>query len=94
MPEWIPEVLQSWGPALIAGIVAYTAGSRRNRHDLIDQLQEERDKRQDEIEKLNQRVTAFYTDKHASRQYVSSLLDFIWQRKEPPPPEPPHGYIP
>lgn len=94
MPEWLLPILQSWGPALITGVVAYAAGSRRNRHDLIDQLQEERDKRSEEIEKLNIRITAFYTDKHASRQYVAALLDAIWQRKEPPPPEPPTGYIP
>ena len=39
-------------------------------------------------------VDRFMSDKAASREYVNRLKDAIWQRHDPPPPEPPVGYIP
>ncbi|WP_041684724.1 hypothetical protein [Renibacterium salmoninarum] len=94
MPQVIIDLLISCIPATITAIIAYLAGSSRRKHDIIDQLQEEREVRETQIAALQTRIDAFYTDKHASRIYVASLLDHIWQRKPPPPPDPPAGYIP
>lgn len=88
-----------------AGWLAYRAKSREDTQQLIDQLQEERQMFVNQLsaeraqmaadrKSYEERVDRFWADKAASRNYVGSLLDHIWLRKEPPPPEPPPGYIP
>lgn len=94
MPETLVTLLLACIPSTLTGIIAYLAGSSRRKHDMIDQLQEERTVREGQVAALQTRIDAFYTDKHASRQYVAALLDHIWQRQQPPPPDPPSGYIP
>lgn len=72
---------------------------------LIDQLQEERNRMDEKMEKqeqrhaddvsqLNKRITGFYADKSKSRHYIAALESHIYQGNPPPPPDPPHGYIP
>lgn len=72
---------------------------------LVDQLQEERNRldeklaaqaklHNDELDKLNKRITGFYADKHASRRYIASLERHIDLGLPPPPPKPPAGYVP
>ncbi|ABY23103.1 hypothetical protein RSal33209_1366 [Renibacterium salmoninarum ATCC 33209] len=94
MQPWISLVIATAVPAMLTSYVAFLAGLSRNRHSMIDQLQEERTLQEAQITDLEHRIDAFYADKHASRIYVAALLDHIWQRKEPPPPDPPAGYIP
>lgn len=94
MPETLVTLLLACIPSTLTGIIAYLAGASNRKHDMIDQLQEERTSRETQIAALELRIDAFYTDKHASRIYVASLIDHIWQRQQPPPPDPPAGYIP
>lgn len=94
MQPWISIFIATSVPAVLTSYVAFLAGLSRNRHAMIDQLQEERSLREVQIADLERRIDAFYADKHASRIYVAALLDHIWQRKAPPPPDPPPGYIP
>lgn len=109
MSQWIIDLLIGIGGPLIAGATGVYIGTRVDRnktiadartearteaHAMIDQLQEEKLERQTEVIRLETRINEFYADKHASRIYVASLLDHIWQRKQPPPPDPPAGYIP
>lgn len=81
------------------------AAAKADSHAMIDQLQEERNQVEAKlgkeigdgaakVERLEKRIDIFYADKHASRLYVAALLDHIWQRKQPPPPDPPAGYVP
>lgn len=109
MAQWIISLLVGFGGPLIAGATGIYIGARVDRnktiadartearteaHAMIDQLQEERTVREGQVSALQSRIDGFYTDKHASRIFVASLIDHIWQRKQPPPPEPPAGYIP
>lgn len=92
----------------VGGILATWAVARKTAREdtqaLIDQLQEERTAFVEQLEKeragmredrvsYESKIDALWTDKAASRQYVGALTDHIWQRKDPPPPEPPAGYI-
>lgn len=72
---------------------------------IIDQLQEERKSKDDQLnkeraaslaerEKYERRIDQFWGEKAVSRLYVNALQDHIWQRKDPPPPNPPEGYVP
>lgn len=100
MPTWLPPVLGFAGVAL--GVIASMIGSRitASKHKaelqlaLVDQLQEERDRLDEKIDKMNVRITAFYADKHASRRYIASLENHIDNGNPPPPPAPPAGYVP
>ena len=109
MSQWIIDLLIGIGGPLIAGATGIYVGTRLDRsktvadaktearteaHAMIDQLQEERAVRESQVAVLQARIDSFYTDKHASRIFVAALIDHIWQRKQPPPPEPPAGYIP
>lgn len=102
------------------GLIGHFVTSKRSRKELeantkkeidavqqqlIDQLQEERDRLDDKLEKqekrhaedvdkLNRRITGFYADKSASRKYIGMLESHIFQGKPPPPPAPPSGYVP
>lgn len=78
--------------------------SRETTQQLIDQLQEERNHADDQlqrereasaakVDKLSAQIDRFFTDKAASRKHVAALNDHIWQRRDPPPPDPPAGYI-
>lgn len=93
----LPVMLASVATSAATAIGAFLLGASRRKHDMIDQLQEERDIRAKQIADLEAKIDAFYAfyaDKHASRLYVAALLDHIWQRQQPPPPDPPAGYIP
>lgn len=90
----LPVMVTSVATSAVTAIGAFLLGASRRKHDMIDQLQEERTSRETQIAALELRIDAFYTDKHASRIYVASLIDHIWQRQQPPPPDPPTGYIP
>lgn len=111
MPPWLPPVLGFAG--VVLGVVGSMIGSRitarKQKSDLqmalVDQLQEERDRldnkleKQEErhandVEKLNKRITGFYADKHKSRLYIAKLENHINLGNPPPPPEPPAGYVP
>jgi len=100
MPDWLPPVLIFAGVVLgfIGSLIANRITAKKHKVELqlalVDQLQEERDRLDGKIDKLNTRVTGFYADKHASRRYIASLEDHINQRNPPPPPEPPPGYVP
>jgi len=72
---------------------------------IIRQLQDERnatdqklrDQRleyEGKIGELNTRITDFWADKHASRQYIFMLERHINDGSPPPPPAPPPGYVP
>lgn len=110
-PEWFVPLA-----AVIAAVLAFAGGlvghlmsAKKNRADiqtdLIDQLQEERDRLDKKIEaqeerhakdinQLNIRITGFYADKAASRNYIGRLESHIYQGNPPPPPPPPDGYVP
>lgn len=106
--------------AFAGGLVGHLITSKKNRSDLqqalIDQLQEERDRLDTKLEaqeerhakdvnQLNIRITGFYADKSASRNYIAALqareaelVAYIIRGDPPPPPgtspAPPEGYIP
>lgn len=106
--------------AFAGGLVGHLITSKKNRSDLqqalIDQLQEERDRLDTKLEaqeerhakdvnQLNIRITGFYADKSASRNYIAALqareaelVAYIIRGDPPPPPgaspSPPEGYIP
>lgn len=78
--------------------------AREDTHRLVDQLQEERSEFVQQLDKerliarenrvaYEEKIDAFWRDKYASRRHVAALEDHIWQRREPPPPHPPEGYI-
>ncbi|RZU61730.1 hypothetical protein [Zhihengliuella halotolerans] len=67
---------------------------RSDRAHLDQQLAAQRREHNDQIDKLNNRVTGFYADKHASRRHIAQLEKHIWDGKAPPPPSPPDGYVP
>lgn len=116
MPEWMTLIIGAAIPSLISGAVGVRIGTRTDRremlaaakadsHQMIDQLQEERNQVEAKlgkeieagaakVEHLEKRIDVFYADKYATRLYVASLIDHIWQRQQPPPPDPPPGYIP
>lgn len=95
--------------AFAGGLVGHLFTAKKNRSDLqqqlIDQLQEERNRLDAKLEaqeerhakdvnQLNIRITGFYADKAASRNYIASLESHIFQGSPPPPPPPPDGYVP
>lgn len=92
------------GPLAGAGVGAlsawlvFRAKSKDDKQTLIDQLQEERDRADDraheQLGEFSRQMDRMWADKAASRQHVGALVDHIWQRKEPPPPPAPAGYIP
>lgn len=106
MPVWLTIVI---GLIAVSGGYATALVTSRKAHSddrqtLIDQLQEERKTYVDQLgaeraeqkaerEAYTKRLDAMWTDKAASREHVAALRDHIWQRKDPPPPEPPAGYI-
>lgn len=107
MPDWLVNVIVAI-IAVSGGYVTAWGASRRSHRDdrqmLIDQLQEERKTYVDQLGKeraeqaaervaYTRRLDAMWTDKAASREHVAALRDHIWQRKDPPPPDPPAGYI-
>ena len=100
MPAWLTPVLGFAGVALgvIGSLIGQRMAAKKHKAELqltlVDQLQEERDRLDGKIDKLNTRITGFYADKHASRRYIASLEEHINQRLPPPPPEPPAGYVP
>lgn len=94
---------------LIGSLITVKVTAKKNKTDLqlqlIDQLQEERNRMDERFEKqeerhakdvanLNTRITGFYADKSASRRYIASLESHIYQGNPPPPPAPPEGYVP
>lgn len=103
-PAWVNTILIMFGTVLlsIGGIITAIVLGAKSKKDalqaLIDQVQEERNKAVEAAEKdralFSEKIDKFWADKHASRDYVGSLVDHIWQRKDPPPPPPPAGYIP
>lgn len=109
MPDWIiPVIVAMLGGGGVGSLATLLITARRDKREdrdsLIDQLQEER---KSFVEELGKERTAFaaertelltrldkmWADKAASREHVNALRDHIWQRKDPPPPEPPAGYI-
>lgn len=106
MPVWLTVVIGLI--AVSGGYATAWVSSRKSHNDdrqtLIDQLQEERKTYVDQLgkeraeqkadrEAYTKRLDAMWTDKAASREHVNALRDHIWQRRDPPPPEPPVGYI-
>lgn len=90
--------------ALVTGIVTAKRDTRADRDALVDQLQEERKTYVEQLSKeraeqaaereaYTKRLDQMWADKAMSREHVAALRDHIWQRKPPPPPEPPAGYI-
>lgn len=65
----------------------------QERQEYSAQLAAERKELRDEREAYTSRLDTMWVDKAASREHVAALRDHIWQRKDPPPPEPPPGYI-
>lgn len=109
MPDWIiPVIVALLSGGLLGTLATSLVTERRNKREdrdsLIDQLQEERKSFVDQLiaERAQQnadrvayteRLDKMWADKAASREHVAALRDHIWQRKDPPPPEPPAGYI-
>lgn len=108
MPEWVALIVALLGGGGIGALATALVTARRNKREdrdaLIDQLQEERKSFVEELKKereafaaeraeLLDRLDKMWADKAASREHVNALRDHIWQRKDPPPPDPPAGYI-
>lgn len=106
-PEFVTALSALLGA--VGGILGTWAVARKSAREdtqaLIDQLQEERAAFVSQLEREREetrtkhaayedRIDAFWGDKLASRRYVGALVDHIYQRREPPPPDPPAGYIP
>lgn len=100
MSEWLPPVLVLVGTILgfIGSMVGHQLSAKKQKVEMqlaiVDQLQEERDRLDAKIDKMNTRITAFYADKHASRRHIANLERHIDLGLPPPPPEPPNGYVP
>ena len=65
----------------------------QEREEYAAQLAAERKELREERTAYTSRLDTMWADKAASREHVAELRDHIWQRKDPPPPEPPPGYI-
>lgn len=82
---------------IIGAWLVFKAKTRDDKQELINQLQEERNRLDEQAAadraEFAKQMDRMWKDKAASRQYVGSLVDHIWQRKEPPPPLAPDGYI-
>lgn len=65
----------------------------QEREEYATQLAAERRELRDERTAYTSRLDTMWVDKAASREHVAALRDHIWQRKDPPPPDPPTGYI-
>ncbi|GGJ55610.1 hypothetical protein [Glutamicibacter ardleyensis] len=89
-PEWFVPLAALIGAVLAfaGGLVGHLFTAKKNRadaqSDLIDQIQEERDRldrkleaaetrHSKDINQLNIRITGFYADKSASRGYINML---------------------
>ncbi|MCW1250691.1 hypothetical protein ODZ83_11010 [Acaricomes phytoseiuli] len=93
--DWDEDIILGVLAALggvFSALLGFLTGKSRQRFDLIDQVQEERDIRVAEIDRLERKVDELYADKHASRLYVGALIDHILHRRDPPPPDPPEHY--
>ena len=66
---------------------------RLEREAFSSQLAAERESFAAQLTSERAEIQRMYMDKAASRDFVAALKDHIWQRKDPPPPEPPAGYI-
>ena len=101
----LSEVLATldWGTVLVAIISAsgayvaawllFRSKAKDDKQTLIDQLQEERTVLKEEGQAYRAKIDAFWKDKAMSRQHVAALRTQIWTRGEPPPVDPPEGYI-
>lgn len=67
---------------------------RREREEFATQLAKEREEIAAERVEHSERLDKMWADKSASRAYIGSLERHIWDKREPPPPTPPVGYIP
>ncbi|HWU46148.1 MAG TPA: hypothetical protein VN133_05265 [Humibacter sp.] len=67
---------------------------RKEREEFATQLASERAEIAAERVEHSERLDKMWADKSASRAYIGSLEQHIWQHREPPPPTPPVGYIP
>lgn len=109
MPDWlIPVVVSLVGGGTVGALATAFITARRDtlsdRNALIDQLQEERKSYVEQLkaeraeqaaerQAYTERLDQMWADKASSREHVAALRDHIWQRKPPPPPDPPAGYI-
>lgn len=105
MTEGLAETLKNvdWGTVIVAIISAsgayiaawllFRSKAKDDKQTLIDQLQEERNVLKGEGEAYRSQVNAFWKDKAMSRQHVAALRHQVWTRGNPPPVEPPDGYI-
>lgn len=66
---------------------------QEERRSFVAELAKEREAFAVERTELLGRLDKMWDDKAASREHVAALRDHIWQRKDPPPPDPPAGYI-
>lgn len=66
---------------------------REEREEFARQLAAEREVAREERREYTKRLDQMWADKAASREHVNALRDHIWSRLEPPPPDPPQGYI-
>lgn len=71
-----------------------TEQRRLEREQFAAELKAEREQLAAERKENGERIDRFWADKAASREYVSRLQHHIWNKLDPPPPEPPAGYIP
>ena len=71
-----------------------TEQRRLEREQFAAELAAEREQLAAERRENGERIDKFWADKAASREYVNRLQHHIWNRLDPPPPEPPAGYIP
>jgi uncharacterized protein HemX len=71
-----------------------TEQRRLEREQFAAELKAEREQLAAERRENGERIDRFWADKAASREYVNRLQHHIWNRLDPPPPEPPAGYIP
>lgn len=63
------------------------------RQAFVDQLQEERDASSKKVELFSEKIDTMWRDKAASREHVAALRRQIWDGGNPPPVDPPAGYI-
>jgi|GEM_PF-3730633 len=66
---------------------------KSEREEYTLQLAGERQTQREERDAYTSRLDSMWTDKAASREHVNQLRDHIWTRRDPPPPDPPAGYI-
>lgn len=101
MSDWLLGIVTSLigaSAGWFAAFVTLKTSRKNSSQQLIDQLQEERNRYFDQLDKersmYSEKLDKMWADKSASREHVAALREHIWQRKDPPPPDPPAGYIP